>query len=164
VKELLRFRNKKEAGQAKEGDRMATEGKMNSIFGKGCKITGTVEVREGTVRIDGEFEGTIDCPDTMVVGKDGRVKADVKVKHAIIGGTVLGNIDAEDKIELQAGSRLEGDIKTKRLVIDEGVFFEGSCSMSPDGKQSKPKIKLPEEGQKKEEGKEEKKPADSWMK
>lgn len=157
---MLKFRNSKEESTVKEGDRMATEGKMNSIFGKGCKITGTVEVREGTVRIDGEFDGTIDCPDTLVVGKDGRVKADVKVKQAVIGGTVLGNIEADDKIELQAGSRLEGDIKTKRLVIDEGVFFEGSCSMSPDGKPSKPKIGMPDDQKdKKEEKKEE-----SWVK
>ncbi|MFO7914767.1 MAG: polymer-forming cytoskeletal protein [Candidatus Krumholzibacteriales bacterium] len=115
---------------------MAAEGKMNSILGQGCKITGTMEITEGTVRIDGEFEGTVSCPETLVVGKDGRVKADIQVKHAIIGGTVLGNIEADDKLELQSGSRLEGDIRTKRLVIDEGVFFEGNCSMSPDKKPS----------------------------
>ena len=51
------------------------------------------------------------------------------VKNAIIGGQFYGDIDAENKIELQSGSHLEGDIKTKRLVIDEGVFFEGNCSM-----------------------------------
>jgi len=119
---------------------MAAEGKMNSILGQGCKITGTMEITEGTVRIDGEFEGTISCPETLVVGKDGRVKADIQVKHAIIGGTVLGNIEADDKLELQSGSRLEGDIRTKRLVIDEGVFFEGNCSMSPDKKPSSEKL------------------------
>ncbi|MDZ7860468.1 MAG: polymer-forming cytoskeletal protein [Candidatus Krumholzibacteriota bacterium] len=117
----------------KEGEKMANEGKMNSIFGKGCKISGTVEVKEGTLRIDGEFEGNVDCPGTLVVGKGGNVKADIKVKNVVVGGTVVGNIEADEKIELQAGSRLEGDIKTKRLVIDEGVFFEGSCNMSPEG-------------------------------
>jgi len=53
---------------------------------------------------------------------------------------VLGNIEADDKLELQSGSRLEGDIRTKRLVIDEGVFFEGNCSMSPDKKPSSEKL------------------------
>ena len=51
------------------------------------------------------------------------------MKNAIIGGQLFGNITAENKIELQSGSHVEGDIKTKRLVIDEGVFFEGNCSM-----------------------------------
>jgi len=119
----------------KEGESMADEGKMNSIIGKGCKVKGTIDVENGTLRIDGDFEGNVNCPGgTLVIGKGGKVKADINVSSAVVGGTVNGNIDAKEKIELQAGSRLEGDIKTRRLVIDEGVFFEGSCKMSPDGK------------------------------
>ncbi len=125
---------KEEIMFGKEGEQLPGEGKMNSIIGKGCKITGTAMVSEGTIRIDGEFEGNIHCPDTLVIGKDGRVKAEIKVKSAVVGGTVIGNIDAKEKIELQAGSRVEGDIKTIRLVIDEGVFFEGNCKMSPEGR------------------------------
>lgn len=128
----------------KEGEGFTGEGKMNSIIGKGCKINGTIEVKEGTLRIDGEFEGTVTCPDTLIIGKDGRVKAEVKVKNAVIGGSITGNIDARDKIELQAGSKVEGDIKTSRLVIDEGVFFEGACKMSPEGKpEPRPSIGIP---------------------
>lgn len=104
------------------------EGRLNSILGKGCKFKGTVEV-EGTLRIDCEFEGVVNCPDTLVVGKTGVVKADINVKNAVIGGKVIGNINATNKIELQSGSHIEGDIQTHRLVIDEGVFFEGSCKM-----------------------------------
>ena len=79
--------------------------------------------------MEGEFDGTIRTPEQLVVGKTGVVKGDMHVKNAIIGGKVTGNITAENKIELQSGSHLEGDIKTRRLVIDEGVFFEGNCSM-----------------------------------
>ena len=118
----------------KEGEGMVAEGKMNSIIGKGCKIDGTIEITDGTLRIDGEFEGTVNCPGTLIIGKGGKVKANVTVRNAVVGGTVIGNIDAKEKIELQAGSHLEGDIKTTRLVIDEGVFFEGNCKMSPDSK------------------------------
>jgi cytoskeletal protein CcmA (bactofilin family) len=125
---------KEEAMFGKEGEGMTGEGKMNSIIGKGCKVKGTVDVKEGTLRIDGEFDGTINCPDTLVIGKDGKVKAEITVKNAVVGGHVTGNINAKDKIELQSGSRLQGDIKTSRLVIDEGVFFEGACKMSPDQK------------------------------
>jgi cytoskeletal protein CcmA (bactofilin family) len=140
---LLRKKTKKEVSMfGKEGEAIIGEGKMNSIIGKGCKINGTIEVTEGTLRIDGEFEGTVNCPDTLVIGKGGRVRAEIKVNSAVVGGTVIGNIDAKEKIELQSGSRLEGDIKTSRLVIDEGVFFEGSCKMSPDGKGLKPSATL----------------------
>ncbi|MCD6379572.1 polymer-forming cytoskeletal protein [bacterium] len=155
----------KKEGFKKEGDKVANEGKMNSIFGNGCKITGTVEVLEGTLRIDGEFEGNINCPGTLVVGKDGTVKADIKVSNIIVGGTVLGNIEADEKIELQAGSRLEGDIRTKRLVIDEGVFFEGSCNMSPEGGTKRKTPELPKvevKGTPKVEVKDNRQKSSSW--
>ena len=138
------------------------EGKMNSIIGNGCKIKGTIDVKDGTLRIDGEFEGTVNCPGTLVIGKDGKVKADMNVTSAVIGGRVNGNIDAKEKIELQAGSRLEGDIKTTRLVIDEGEFFEGSGKMSPDNKgasSSQPSAKAQDEN-----SKEKKNTANAWSK
>ena len=112
----------------KEVDTNVQEGRINSILGKGCKFKGTIEV-EGTLRIDSEFEGVVNCPETLVVGKTGVVKAEINVKNAIIGGKVIGNINASNKIELQSGSHIEGDITTHRLVIDEGVYFEGSCKM-----------------------------------
>jgi len=144
----------------KEGEKMISEGKMNSIIGKGCKITGTIDVEDGTLRIDGDFDGTINCPGTLVIGKGGTVKADIKVNNAIVGGNVQGNIDAKEKIELQAGSKLEGDIKTTRLVIDEGVFFEGSCKMSPGGKSTVSKPVVNEEDKKAEK----KETANAWSK
>jgi len=121
----------------KEVDTNVQEGRINSILGKGCKFKGTIEV-EGTLRIDSEFEGVVNCPETLVVGKTGIVKADINVKNAIIGGKVIGNITATNKIELQSGSHIEGDIMTHRLVIDEGVYFDGSCKMGEST--SKPEI------------------------
>ena len=113
----------------KEGETTtAAQGSLNSILGQGCKVKGDIEL-SGTIRVDGEFEGSISCPETLIIGKSGVVKAEVKVKNAIIGGKLLGNIHASNKIELQSGSHVEGDIETGRLVIDEGVFFEGNCKM-----------------------------------
>ena len=112
----------------KEPENQTVSSGQTSIIAQGCKFDGKVEVR-GTLRVEGEFKGNIGVPESLVVGKTGVVRASVKVKNAIIGGKLIGNIVAENKIELQSGSHVEGDIKTKRLVIDEGVFFEGNCSM-----------------------------------
>ena len=112
----------------KEAETTTGQGSLNSILGQGCKVKGEIELK-GTIRVDGEFEGKLECPDTLIVGKSGVVKADVNVKNAVIGGKIIGNIAATNKIELQTGSHVEGDIATTRLVIDEGVFFEGNCKM-----------------------------------
>jgi len=113
----------------KDGEITTTQSSaLNSMIGQGCKLKGDIEI-QGTIRIDGHFEGSISNPDTLIIGKGGVVKAEVKVKNAIIGGKLIGNIAAANKIELQSGSHVEGDIQTARLVIDEGVFFEGNCKM-----------------------------------
>jgi cytoskeletal protein CcmA (bactofilin family) len=83
---------------------------LNTMLGQGCKIKGDIEL-QGTIRIDGTFEGSIGTPDTLIIGKSGVVKAEVKVKNAVIGGKLVGNITAANKIELQSG------------------FFEGNCKM-----------------------------------
>ena len=135
----------------KEAESTTGQGSLNSILGQGCKVKGDIEL-QGTIRIDGEFEGSIECPETLIIGKSGVVKADVKVKNSIIGGKLVGNINATNKIELQTGSHVEGDIQTARLVIDEGVFFEGNCKMGgkttdmpkPEKTWVKPEEKKPE--------------------
>lgn len=121
----------------KEAETTTGQGSLNSILGQGCKVKGDIELK-GTIRIDGEFEGKIDCPDTLIIGKSGVVKANVNVKNAVIGGKLFGNISADNKIELQTGSHVEGDIQTTRLVIDEGVFFEGNCKMGSSTKVQQP--------------------------
>lgn len=116
----------------KEGDTLSGgEGNLNSILGPGCKVKGSIELK-GTLRVDGDFDGEVKCPETLIIGKSGVVKANVTVKNAVIGGKLVGNITATNKIELQTGSHVEGDITTSRLVIDEGVFFEGACRMGSE--------------------------------
>ena len=120
----------------KEAESTTGQGSLNSILGQGCKVKGEIEL-QGTMRIDGQFDGSIKCPETLIIGKSGVVKADVNVKNAIIGGKIIGNIAATNKIELQTGSHVEGDIETTRLVIDEGVFFEGNCKMGGKSTETK---------------------------
>ena len=108
--------------------RPAPGGGNASILGSGSHFTGTVKVK-GTLRVEGEFDGEVECQETLEVGRTGIVRANLKVRDAVIAGKVFGNVSASSRIELQGGSHLEGDIVTKRLVIDEGVFFEGNCKM-----------------------------------
>ena len=126
------------------GSPVATGGdaRSTSILAQGCSFKGEVKI-QGVFRVEGDFDGTIHTPEQLVIGKTGVVRGDIQVKNAIIGGRVVGNITAETKIELQSGSHVEGDIRTRRLVIDEGVFFEGNCSMGekkpmPDSKGNRP--------------------------
>ena len=101
---------------------------INSILGTGSVFDGNLRV-EGGLRVDGKVEGEVEVTGTLTVGHEGFIKGQVSVAHGIIGGTVSGTIRADKQLELQNGSKVEGDIYTRSLVIEEGVFFEGRCSM-----------------------------------
>jgi cytoskeletal protein CcmA (bactofilin family) len=113
-----------------KGARVPAAGKdnLNAFLGDGTSFKGTLTF-EGTVRIDGRLEGEIFTKDTLVVGEGAQVSATIHAGTVVISGTIHGNITAERKIEIHASGRLYGNICTPSLVIEEGVIFEGSCSM-----------------------------------
>jgi len=111
-------------------------------------VTADVEIK-GTIKfsnilkIDGKFEGEMITDEgDVIVGKTGSIKANIKVKNAIIEGHVDGNIVASEKVELKERAQLIGDLKARTLVIEEGVVFVGKCNVNPDGfKMEKPNFK-----------------------
>ena len=106
---------------------MSTQGNR-TVIGPGAKFDGTLEI-DGTLEVNGEFEGTIICSETLVVGPEGKLKAEIDVRDATISGRVEGKIEARERVELAAGSHFIGDVHSKSFMIQDGVFFEGNCSM-----------------------------------
>ncbi len=120
----------KEVGFRKEV-RMA-EGKLTNLTSD-ADIKGTIKFGEA-MRIDGRFDGELITDNgELIVGKTGDVKANVKVRSAVIEGRVEGNIKASDKVEFKQKAQLMGDLQAKALVIEEGVVFVGKCNVNPEG-------------------------------
>lgn len=113
---------------AKDDERIVSAVNTNTIIGEGTTLTGDIKV-EGSIRVDGDYQGKIDATDTLIVGETGKVDGDATVANAVIGGRMYGNVFASGKIELQRGSQLLGDIETRGLVIEDGVVFQGNCQM-----------------------------------
>ncbi len=131
------FEKKVESGK---GIRMAEE-KMTNLTSD-ADIKGTIKFGEA-MRIDGNFDGELITDNgELTVGKTGNVKANVKVRSAVIEGRVEGNIKASDKVEFKQKAQLMGDLQAKSLVIEEGVVFVGKCNVNPEG------VKLEDQGYK----------------
>jgi cytoskeletal protein CcmA (bactofilin family) len=109
-------------GHSDEGGHAAT------TIGKGSHIDGKLTF-EGTVRIDGHVDGEITAQESVVIGENAVVKAQVTADSIIITGKVTGDITARRRIEIRAPGKLYGNITTPSLVIHDGVVFEGRCSM-----------------------------------
>jgi cytoskeletal protein CcmA (bactofilin family) len=84
----------------------------------------------GVVHLDGVFQGEIISRGTLVVGSDSVVNAQIHSNILKIAGEVRGDLTATEKIELYPPAKVYGNIRTPSLVVEEGVIFEGTCSMS----------------------------------
>ena len=103
-------------------------GDVVSIIGPGMKIVGDCS-SDGTIRVEGKVEGSVNAGKSVVVGKDGVVKGDISTQDAIIAGTVDGSVTAESRVELQASCRVQGDIRSRRVKLDEGGQVDGQLHM-----------------------------------
>lgn len=104
------------------------EGGVNTFIGRDSVINGEVEV-EGGLRVDGRIKGDVKASDTVIVGAEGVIEANIDTKVAIVGGNVSGIITALEKLELQSKSVVVGEIITKNLVVEQGAVFHGKCNM-----------------------------------
>lgn len=99
-----------------------------TMIGEGTSLEGSIVVPH-SIRIDGSLKGKIETSETLTVGENGVIEADIIAKSAIIAGKVVGNLSVEDRVELESQASFIGDLKTRDLVINEGATFHGNCSM-----------------------------------
>lgn len=86
-------------------------------------------VAKGSLRVEGGFEGDVSDAVDVEVGQKGRVIGNVAAESVVIAGEVVGDVVASRSIEILASGRVTGDIRAPKLKIDEGAFFDGTCSM-----------------------------------
>lgn len=113
----------------KGGREMTNTGSpISGLLEKGCEFEGKLTF-EGTVRINGKFSGEVFSDGTLIIGEGATIEGKLDVGSVIIHGEVSGTLKAHDRIEMHTPAIVEADITAQTLVIDEGVVFEGSCTM-----------------------------------
>jgi len=95
----------------------------------GVSIKGTVKFKK-ELTLDCQVEGTIDSQGRLTVGKQAKIKGDIRTRSVIVDGQVDGNITAGERCELRAGCTVNGDIEAPRLVVDEAASFIGSAKIA----------------------------------
>ena len=70
------MKNRTDGGPREVGD-------VVSIIGPGMKVVGDCS-SDGTIRIEGSVEGSVEAAKSVVVGKEGEVVGDIRTQDAII--------------------------------------------------------------------------------
>lgn len=104
--------------------------KGKSVFiGQSICIKGELNGNED-LTIEGKVEGDIRLKDhNLIIGTNGKIKAEIFAKNITVMGEVDGNVHAEEKVEISKSGRLMGNITAPRVVIEDGARFKGSVEM-----------------------------------
>jgi cytoskeletal protein CcmA (bactofilin family) len=99
--------------------------RVNSFLGEDAVFRGEIQTK-GTLRVDGEFDGTLQA-DTVIVGEKARIKGKIVAKSVIVNGRIeADSIDAKS-VTIQTKGQVYGEVRTPNIVIFEGGIFEGKC-------------------------------------
>jgi len=109
--------------------------KTANIVPKGATMIGNTEASEDlNIRIDGEYEGTINMMrgGSVFISADATVSTEKLVADYIyVEGTVKGNLHARVAIELSSTARVSGNIRyEKDLDIHPGAKVSGQLLAS----------------------------------
>ncbi len=109
---------------------MAPRGEgANCVIGENSVFEGRFFVN-GSILIEGKFEGAIKTNDHLTIGPTGKVKTDIVARRVTVAGTLIGNIVASEEVVLLDTGRVLGNISTPRLTVQEGVVSEGKVTIT----------------------------------
>jgi len=101
----------------------------NCIIGEGSIFDGRFYVN-GSIMIEGKFQGDIRTDDQLIVGPTGKVKTDIQARRVTIAGTLIGNISASEEVTLLHTGKVLGNIVTPKLTVEPGVITEGKVTIT----------------------------------
>lgn len=102
---------------------------INSIIGEGSVYKGDIKP-SGLLRIDGDFKGMIADGEKVLIGKGGRVEADITAQTVVVGGVLKGSIIATEKIVVLSTGLILGNLSAPRLLMEDGVLVQGHCAIT----------------------------------
>jgi cytoskeletal protein CcmA (bactofilin family) len=115
--------------RATEPSRDTARSSEVATIGKSVVVKGELSGSEDLV-VDGEVEGSIALRgQSLTIGPNGRVRANVEARNVILHGRVDGDIHASERVELRKSASLSGDITTARISIEDGAFFKGTIDI-----------------------------------
>ena len=103
--------------------------KERSVIGTAIVIHGEVSGGQDLL-VNGRIEGKVSLANqSLTVGREGRIKADMFAKLVSIEGTVEGTIRGEEKIVLRGTGSVRGNLIAPQVILEEGCRFKGSIDM-----------------------------------
>ncbi len=107
----------------------------NCLIGEGSIFEGKFYV-DGSIRIEGKFQGDIKTDDQLIIAPTGKVKTDIEARRVTVAGTLIGNITASEEVNLIETGKVLGNITTPKLTVEAGVITEGKVTITSNSSEN----------------------------
>ena len=103
---------------------------------KGVSVLGpTLTFRGGELSSDEDLviEGTVEGKIAhqnhhLTIGKQGRVKANVRARLVTVYGTIEGDLHGDEGVHIAASAQVMGNVTAPRVSLENGARFQGSIT------------------------------------
>lgn len=110
--------------------------KPGAVIGPKIRFKGEL-VGEEDLLIQGHVDGTIELKgNTLIIGEQGVVKANVLAQTITIEGTVEGDVYGEERISIKSSSNVKGNLVADRVTLEDGAKFKGSIDMEIESRRT----------------------------
>ena len=104
-----------------------------AVISDGAVLNGFLR-STASIRLNGSFQGTIIADHELIIAPQGRVKANVKARRAVIAGVFQGNMAVLEELEIAPTGRFMGKLIQKEPVlrVERGGRFEAESVFVDD--------------------------------
>ena len=104
---------------------------VNGYLGQDLQLEGSISSKD-SIRIDGNYVGSINSKHMVIVGATGKVKGQINAPVIKIDGWVEGDLKASKKIEVLGKAKIKGKIITPvgGIKLNIGSEFAGTFIMT----------------------------------
>ncbi len=87
------------------------------------------------LRIEGQYEGEIQCDGTLTIAESARVAGTVNAGNVTVSGLLEGQVSCDGRFEILSTGQVSARVTAGTIVIREGAFYEGEMRMhvEPEG-------------------------------
>lgn len=102
-----------------------------AVIGSSLVIKGEVTGNEDLF-IHGQIDGKVTLnKNSVVVGREGRVKADIYARSIRVEGQVNGDLYGEGEVIIHKSGQVRGNITAPQVSLENGSKFKGAIDMEP---------------------------------
>jgi cytoskeletal protein CcmA (bactofilin family) len=113
--------------------------KIETIIGPTARFRGSIQA-DGSIRIDGIYEGSIETAGNLIIGEQAKIVADLTAHNVSVAGQIKGDISA-NRVEVLETGRIWGNLTVNSFTLDDGGFVSGEVNMHTE--MSPPMLEAP---------------------